>query len=189
MIRRANIADLDSIMLILKSIGHSAKDPAQGFLMADYTKNEEKHRQKYAHLLNTLTYTYVFENEGKVESFLIAYTLEQWRAEEPNWLSDTYWHPCFDKNRLNSAVLIYQTAMYPHLTGQGIGSQIYVTLLKDLEAGGITNMFAETVVAPVPNFASLNFRIKQKYELVGMRYELFEGTVYTTLIYCKKLEF
>lgn len=187
MIRRATIKDLDAIMLILKSIGNAAKDPAQGFLMADYTKDEETHRQKYAHLLDTLTYTYVYENDGNVESFLIAYTMDQWQKEAPNWLEDTYWHPNFDHTRLKSAILIYQTAMYPHLTGKGIGSKIYVTLFKDLEKDGITNMFAETIVAPTPNFASLNFRIKQNYELAGMRYELFEGTVYTTLIYCKSL--
>jgi len=187
MIRRATIEDLDAIMSILKSIGHASKDPAQGFLMADYTKNEETHRQKYAHLLDTLTYTYVYVNNEEVESFLIAYTMDQWIKEVPNWLEDTNWHPNFDKSSLDSAILIYQTAMYPHLTGKGIGSKIYLTLFKDLEKDGITNMFAETVVAPIPNFASLNFRIKQSYELVGMRYELFEGTVYTTLIYCKNL--
>jgi hypothetical protein len=42
--------------------------------------------------------------------------------------------------------------MYPHLTGKSIGSKIYKTLFLDLKRDGITNMFAETLISPIPNF-------------------------------------
>lgn len=185
MIRKATIEDLDGIIAILKSIGHAHKDPAQGFLMADYTRDEAAHRQNYAQDISFSPYVYVYENNSKVEAFLLAFPLDYWLQKEPHWLEDVYWHPEFEQKLLKTSVLIYQTAMYPQLTGKGIGSQIYQKLLPDLSQNGITNMLAETLIAPVPNFASLNFRVKQKYTLAGMRYETFEGTVYTTLIYNK----
>ncbi|MDX9872073.1 MAG: GNAT family N-acetyltransferase [Clostridia bacterium] len=187
MIRKASRQDLDGIVSILKSIGHAVKDPAQGFLMADYTKDEALYRQKYAQDLSLSPYAYVYDNNDKIEAFLLAYPLEYWLKKEPDWLEAVYWHPQFDKDLLKTSVLIYQTAMYPQLTGKGIGSQIYQQLLPDLQQNGITTMLAETVIAPIPNLASLNFRIKQKYDLAGMRYETFENTVYTTLVYSKDL--
>lgn len=185
MIRKALIQDLDGVLAVLKSVGNNNKDPHQGFLMNDYSRNEEAHRQKYARDLAALTYCYVYEGDSGVEAFLIAYTIEEWLKEVPDWLSAIYWRPGFDNNLLEDAVLINQTAMYPHLTGQGIGSRLYEALAADLRQRGIKGLFAETIIGPVPNLASLHFRLKQKYELVGMRYETHANTVYTTLIYYK----
>lgn len=185
MIRRATVKDLDSILAIVKSVGNRYKDPAQGFLMADYTRDEKRHRQKIARDLKKLTYSYVFEENHKVKAFLMAYKKENWLKEVPGWMDDIVWKPGFNKSLLENFVLINQTAMYPELSGHGIGSMLYEALLKDLKSDGITNIFAETIIAPVPNFASLNFRIKQKYELAGIRYEEYGGVIHTTLVYYK----
>lgn len=185
MIRKANIRDLSSILEILKSVGHSEKNPLQGFLMHDYTKDEEKHRKKYVQDLATLRFAYVYENASKVAAFLIAYTIKEWLRETPQWPEDIYWKPGFNKDLINNSIIINQTAMYPSLTGQGIGSRLYSALILDLKNAGIANIFAETIIAPFPNLASLNFRIKQKYEQVGVRYENHDNTIYTTLVYFK----
>lgn len=162
--------------------------PRQGFLMADYTKDVARHFQRYEKDLDRLDYTYVYlDDSEKVTAFLIAYTREEWLEEVPNWAGDIYWHPEFDKSCLDNFVLVNQRAMYPNATGQGIGSQLEKVFCADLRQDGIENIFSETVIAPTPNLASLNFRIKQGYQLVGMRYEPHGGTIFTTLVYYKQL--
>jgi len=46
---------------------------------------------------------------------------------------------------------------------------------------------AETIISPIPNFASLAFRKKQNYFLAGVRYEPYLGEMYTDLIYYKDI--
>ncbi|MDI6606669.1 MAG: GNAT family N-acetyltransferase [Candidatus Omnitrophota bacterium] len=185
MIRKADIQDLEDILSILKSVGTRQKDPERGFLMKDYTRNEKKHRQKYADDLKKLEYAYVYEENRQAKAFLIAYKKSEWLNEVPGWMDEIMWRPGFNRSSLNDFVMINQTAMYPDLTGQGIGSKLYERLMIDLAAAGVRHIFAETVIAPVPNMASLNFRLKQKYELAGVRYEECEGVVHTTLVYYK----
>ncbi|QNB46664.1 GNAT family N-acetyltransferase [Thermanaerosceptrum fracticalcis] len=187
MIRKASVHDLDSIMAILKALGTNDKNPTQGFLMSDYTVNEDLHRKKYEGDLKTLTYTYVYEEETKVKGFLIAYRKDEWLKEVPSWEEDIFWHPQFNRHALEDFVLINQTGMFPGLTGKGIGSSLYQALFADLAQAGITNIFAETIIAPTPNFASLHFRIKQKYSLAGVRYEKYNDTIFTTLVYHKRI--
>jgi len=185
MIRKAAINDLDGILSIVQSVGTRYKDPAQGFLMNDYTQKEEQYRDKYGNILDSCFYTYVYEDHEKIKAFLIAHTKDEWFSENPCWAKEIYWYPKFDTGLLDKFILINQTAMYPELTGKGIGSLLYESLIKDLKAAEIQNIFAETIIAPIPNLASLNFRIKQKYEIAGVRYEENNGTVYTTLVYYK----
>lgn len=186
-IREGDINDLNAIMSILKSVGNRYKNPDRGFLVSDYTLDDEKYKKKYTHDLQYHKYNYVYEEKGKVIAFLLAFTKEEWLNEVPDWLNDIHWHPGFDKTLLKDFALINQTAMYPEFTGQGIGSLLYERLIKDLAADGLENIFAETIIAPVPNFASLYFRIKQQYELIGTRYEDIQGKIFTTLIYHKEI--
>lgn len=187
MIRKAGISDLRGIYAILKKVGSTRKNPAEGFLMNDYSGEEEKHLSKYAADLEKLEYSYVFEEGDLVKAFLIAYHKEEWLRETPLWNEEVFWHPSFNMSQLDNFILINQTAMYPDLTGRGIGSKLYEALFRDVTNNGIYDVFAETLIAPVPNIASLNFRIKQKYQLAGVRYEKSEGTIYTTLVYHKGL--
>lgn len=69
-----------------------------------------------------------------------------------------------------------------------VGSLIYKRFLSDLKSEGIKNIFSETIVSPHPNFASLQFRRKQKFDLSGVRYEKYGGKLYTDLIYHKKVK-
>ena len=183
MIRKATIKDLDSIMAILKTLGTKEKNPDQGFMMNDYTANEDFYRQKYERDLMTLAYAYVYEDETAVKGFLLAYGKEEWLKEVPSWEKDVFWHPGFNHQNLENFVLINQTGMFPGLTGKGIGSSLYKALFHDLSQAGIFNIFAETIIAPTPNFASLHFRLKQKYSLAGVRYEENDSTIFTTLVY------
>lgn len=185
MLRKATYHDLDGIMSVLKSVGSGNKDPNRGFLMNDYTQNETFFREKYAHYLRNLSYNYVYEECERVTGFLMAFTKQEWLNENPSWIREIYWHPKFDQNRLNNFVLVNQTAMYHDQTGKGVGSLLYQALINDLKINSVFHIFAETIIAPVPNMASLNFRHKQKYELVGVRYENLNYTVYTTLVYYK----
>ena len=187
MIRRANYKDLAGIMRILQSVGTAIKDPVQGFLMNDYTSNLEYHKQKYAEDLSKLRYSYVYLEEGIIKAFLMAYTRSEWLTEVPDWEACTIWAPHFDKARLANYVLINQTAMLPELTGKGLGSLLYSRLFAELVQDGYSHVFAETVIAPYPNFASLSFRVKQKYQFAGLRYEELNGTNYTTLVYYKDI--
>lgn len=84
-------------------------------------------------------------------------------------------------------ILVDKTAILAHLTGKGIGSELYKKLIEDIKAKGIRDIFAETIISPTPNFASLSFRIKQNYTLAGMRYENYLNQIFTTLIYHKSI--
>ncbi len=183
MIRKANTFDLEGVLSVLQSVGTNIKDPLQGFLMADYTQNVAMYREQYAKYLKELKYKYVLEEDGKIKAFLLCYTKDEWLQEVPNWDKEIYWHPEFPSDGLDKFVLINQTAMYPELTGKGLGSRLYKALENDLRCDGIKYIMAETIVAPVPNFASLNFRIKQKYNFAGVRYEKYKEVMYSTLIY------
>jgi len=187
MIRKAGPQDLAGIMNILKQVGTAAKDPQQGFLMNDYTVNEDYHRQKYGKALAELKYAYVYCQGEEVQAFLMAYTKEEWQAEVPGWAEQTIWAPHFDRAMLDNYVVINQTAMLPSLTGKGLGSKLYQELFPRLVQDGYTHVFAETIIAPVPNFASLNFRVKHNYQLAGLRFEELNNTNFTTLVYYKKL--
>lgn len=187
MIRKAKVGDLDGIFTILKSVGSSVKDAKKGFLMADYHQDETKYRDKYREDLKKLTYTYVYHEGAIIKGFLIAFTKEEWLAEVPGWLEDVFWNPSFDRSALEKFVLINQTAVYPELKGKGIGSLFYRALQADLHQDGLKDIFAETIIAPVPNFASLQFRLKQNYKLAGMRYEPYQDRIYSTLVYHKEV--
>ena len=188
MLRQATSHDLDDIMSILKSLGSARKNPSLGFLMNNYSQNEPFFWKKYGSYLRSLSYKYVYEEDGNVAGFLLAFTKDEWLNENPSWIKEIYWRPGFDRNRLNNFVLINQTAICPGKTGRGIGSMLYAALFDDLKANGSFHVFAETIVAPVPNLASLNFRLKQKYELAGVRYEDADNTVFTTLVYYKPVK-
>ncbi len=188
MIRKAKASDLDGIFSVLQSVGTEKKEALQGFLMNDYLKNEEKFRAKYSADLQKLSYKYVYLEDNQIKGFLLAYRKEEWLQEVPNWLENIYWHPQFAKYCLENFVLINQTALLPGSTGQGIGSLLYEALLADLRQAGIADIFAETIIAPMPNIASLHFRMKQNYMLAGIRYERQDNSVYTTLVYHKKVK-
>ena len=119
---------------------------------------------------------------------MIAYTKDEWLKDNQNWIEDVYWKPDFDKSKLDNFVVVDKTAVLADLTGQGIGSHIYTRLISDLKSEGIENIFAETIISPQPNFASLQFRKKQKYSLAGMRYEDYNDNMYTDLVYHKHVE-
>lgn len=187
-VRKALPGDIDSIISILMSVGNMKKDPNQGFLMDDYTKNQDFHRRVFAEELKTTAFTFVCEENNKVIAFTKAYTREEWLKKVPGWEKEVFWKPDFNKELLANYALINQSAMFPDLTGKGVGSLMFKFLIKELKAKNISNIFAETIVAPIPNLASLNYRIKQKYDFAGMRYEEFNGQVFTTLIYCKDVK-
>lgn len=185
MIRKATGSDIEGIYDVLKSVGNTDKIASRGFLISNYTKDEKQYREKYARDLQSLRYMYVYCEETRIKGLLFAYTGEEWLQENPKWEAEIFWHPSFDKKRLRKFILVNQTAMYPELTGKGIGSGLYDALLVDITREGIYDIFAETVIAPVPNFASLNFRLKQKYNIAGLRYETVDDRTVTTLVYHK----
>ncbi len=185
-VRKARHEDIDAIMKIASTVGKGTKNHRQGFLMDDYTKNIEGHRRNMATKIETLDYFYVAVAE-EVVGFLMGYTKDQWLELNPNWLDDVYWHPEMDRRKLDRFILIDKTAIRSNLTGLGIGSKIYEKLIKDMRGKNISNIFAETLIAPIPNFASLEFRLKQKYQLCGFRYERYQGRVLSTLVYNKEI--
>lgn len=186
-VRKANKNDLNEIYGIACSVGSSEKISEQGFLVDDYISNPKLYKKKLLQGILKLNHFYVAEYD-KIYGFMMAYTKEEWLLDNPDWISDVYWRPDFDKNKLENFVVVDKTAVKADLTGQGIGSLIYTRLLSDLKSQGIDNIFAETIISPQPNFASLQFRKKQKYNLAGMRYEDYNNNLYTDLIYHKNVE-
>ena len=191
-VRRIEEKDIEPIYQIAASVGKSAKDSNQGFLVDDYASQPAFYKEKFLKLSQRLEHFYVAENvaaPGKtlVVGFLMAYTREQWLEDNPDWIEEVKWHPNFDRERLESFVVIDKTAIRAHLTGHGIGSELYKRLIADIRPKGITTLMAETIISPIPNFASLAFRKKQDYRLAGIRYEPYLGEMYTDLIYYKDI--
>ena len=191
-VRPVSEKDIPEIYQIAASVGKGAKDSNQGFLVDDYASDKDYYLNKFLTLSQRLEHFYVAENvaspgKSRVVGFLIAYTRDQWLKDNPDWVEEVKWHPNFDINRLNSFVVVDKTAIRAHLTGHGIGSELYKRLIADIRPKGITTMMAETIISPVPNFASLAFRKKQNYFLAGVRYEPYMGEMYTDLIYYKDI--
>lgn len=186
-VRKANKSDVNDIYGIACSVGTSEKISEQGFLVDDYRSNPRFYKRKLMKAINNLEHFYIAEYD-KIYGFMIAYSKDEWLKDNPNWIKDVYWKPDFDKSKLDNFVVVDKTAVQADLTGQGIGSHIYTRLISDLKSEGIENIFAETIISPQPNFASLQFRKKQKYSLAGMRYEEYNNNMYTDLVYHKHVE-
>lgn len=191
-VRRVTEDDLNAIYQIAVSVGRTDKDSKQGFLVDDYASRPDFYMDKFRQLSQRLEHFYVAENvsgigKSHVVGFLIAYTRDQWLQDNPDWLEEVKWHPGFDGSRLENFVVIDKTAIRAHLTGHGIGSELYKRLIADIRPKGITTLMAETIISPIPNFASLAFRKKQEYSLAGIRYEPYLGETYTDLIYYKDI--
>ncbi|MDD4503772.1 MAG: GNAT family N-acetyltransferase [Clostridiaceae bacterium] len=186
-VRKAEASDMNAIFDVAATVGTSEKIAEQGFLVDDYLSKPAYYKKKIRHWIQNLEYLYVAEYD-KIYGFLIAYTREEWLRDNPNWLHDVYWNPDFDKSWTKNFIVVDKTAVFADLTGMGIGSLIYKRLLEDLRTEGIKHIFAETIISPQPNFASLQFRKKQKYSLAGVRYEKYNNNLYTDLIYHKRAE-
>ncbi|MGI6584589.1 MAG: GNAT family N-acetyltransferase [Gracilibacteraceae bacterium] len=186
-VRKAQSSDINGIYDVASSVGTSEKISEQGFLIDDYLSKPFYYKKKIGHWIENLEYFYVAEYD-KIYGFMMAYTKKEWLKENPNWIQDVYWNPEFDLSWLNNFIVVDKTAVFADLTGMGIGSLIYKRLLEDLKVEGIEHIFAETIISPQPNFASLQFRKKQKYSLAGFRYEKYNNILYTDLIYHKKAE-
>lgn len=187
-VRNAKAKDVDNIYEIACSVGTSEKISEQGFLVDDYVSNPVYYKKKIKRAISSLEHFYVAEYD-KIYGFMLAYTKNEWLNDNPNWMQDVYWRPDFDMSKTENFLVVDKTAVYADLTGMGIGSLIYKRLLEDLTAEGIDNIFAETIISPMPNFASLQFRKKQKYNLAGVRYEYYRDNLYTDLIYYKPVRY
>ncbi|SDL30511.1 GNAT family N-acetyltransferase [Natronincola ferrireducens] len=187
-VRKASPKDVQEIYHIACTVGKNKKDSTQGFLVDDYASDPKFYKTKLLENILELDHFYVAESfNNKIVGFLMAYTKEQWLKYNPNWIEEVFWHPNFDKANIENFVVIDKTAIFAPLTGHGIGSRLYVTLINDITSKGIHNIFAETIISPIPNFASLSFRKKQNYVLAGTRYEHYKEETYTDLIYYKSV--
>lgn len=186
-VRKATPKDLQSIYQVACSVGNNKKEANKGFLVDDYSSNPKYYQTKLLENIFELDHFYIAESYNKVVGFLIAYTKEQWLKYNEGWIEEVYWKPDFNIKNTNDFILVDKTAILSHLTGKGIGSELYKKLIFDIKAKEIYNIFAETIISPTPNFASLSFRIKQNYALAGMRYEDYLDQVFTTLIYHKSI--
>lgn len=186
-VRKAKKSDVNEIYKIACSVGTSEKKSEQGFLIDDYASNPKFYKRKFLRGINSLNHFYVAEYD-RIYGFMVAYDKEEWLRDNPNWIEDVNWSPNLDRSKLENFIVVDKTAIQAGLTGQGIGSLIYKRLVSDLESEGIEHIFAETIIDPHPNFASLQFRKKQKYTLAGMRYEEYNNLMLTDLIYYKPAE-
>ncbi len=186
-VRKACPKDLHSIYQVACSVGNNKKEANHGFLVDDYSSNPKYYQTQLLEKIFELDHFYVAESYNKIVGFLIAYTKQQWLKYNEGWIDDIYWKPDFDIKKTKDFILIDKTAILSHLTGKGIGSELYKKLIPSIKASGINDIFAETIISPTPNFASLSFRIKQNYTLAGMRYEDYLDQTFTTLIYHKSI--
>ncbi len=187
-VRKATTKDLTAIYKVACSVGTKTKESYSGFLMDDYRSKPKYYQKFFLERIFELDHFYVAESQSGVLGFLMAYNKDQWLKYNPDWIEDIMWRPDFDMEKTDNFVVIDKTAIMANLTAKGIGSNLYKRLIKDLKEKGIKHIFAETLIDPTPNFASLAFRKKQKYALAGMRYETYMDTLYTDLIYYKAVE-
>lgn len=153
-VRKAEVCDLNAIFDVAASVGTSEKVAEQGFLVDDYLSKPAYYKKKIKNWIQELEHFYIAEYD-KVYGFMIAYTKEEWLRDNPEWLHDIYWNPEFDVTWTENFMVVDKTAVYSDLTGMGIGSLIYKRLLEDLKTDQIEHIFAETIISPQPNFASL----------------------------------
>jgi len=184
-IRKAKSKDVDSIFRVACSVGTKTKESYSGFLRDDYLSKPKYYQKFFLEKVLELTYFYVAESPSGILGFLMAYSKDQWLKYNPEWIEDTIWNPDFNIEKTDNFIVIDKTAIMADLTARGIGSSLYRGLITDLKERGIDNIFAETLISPTPNFASLAFRQKQNYSLSGIRYENYMNTRYTDLIYHK----
>lgn len=182
-VRRASIGDVDQVYNIACSVGKNRKDSYQGFLIDNYRSDPDYYRTMFERGIFELNHFYVAENNDVLLGFLMAHTKEQWLAKNPGWIDGIHWHPGFDMRKTENFILVDKTAVRADLTSRGIGSRLYMRLIRDIRTRGIRDMFGETVVDPVPNFASMAFRKKQNYTLAGVHYEKYNGGIVTDLVY------
>jgi len=186
-VRKAIPEDVNEIYRIAATVGQKNKDADLGFLIDDYKSDPLRYKEMFLSRIFELEHFYVAYTSQKPVAFLMAYSKADWLRYNPGWLDEIYWHPGFDKKHTKKFVLVDKTAVLSGLTGLGIGSKLYEKLIADITAKGIKNIFAETIISPVPNFASLQFRRKQRYQLAGVRYEEYNGEILTDLIYHKRV--
>lgn len=185
-VEKATEDDLRGILKVASSVGNGKSNSKQGFLMDNYSKDTEKYREKFRKDIHNSDMFYVIKKRGIVLGFLLAYTKEQWLDIEPNWIFDTNWKDNFDKKALKKFVILEKIAVRSHLTGKGVGSELFKRFRKDALKNGILDMFSETILAPKPNFASMEFAMKQNYTLGGIRYEEHNKKILTTIVYHKR---
>ncbi|MCC5912653.1 MAG: GNAT family N-acetyltransferase [Clostridiaceae bacterium] len=184
---KATEKDMEGLLAVAASVGTGDKNHRQGFLMDNYHKDKEKYIKKFQEDMANSKMFYVIKKGEKVLGFLLAYTKEQWIKMEPNWVFDTSWKWDFDKKALKKFVILEKIAVKSSMTGNGIGSELFKKFREDARSMGIHDMFSETLISPKPNFASMEFAMKQQYQLAGIRYEKFDGKVLTDIIYHRKL--
>jgi GNAT superfamily N-acetyltransferase len=186
-VRKAKSGDEEGIYNIACSVSEGVRDSYKGFLMDDYPSEPDYYLSLFKNRIENLEYFFVAVLNGKIVGFSLAYKKRMWLKYYPDWLETINWHPTFDTRLLEDFVLIDKTAIIAEHTGEGVGSLLYDEIIKQMRSHGIHHIFSETLVDPVPNFASLSFRKKQRYQLAGMRYEEHKGIMYTDLIYWKKI--
>lgn len=185
-IEKAREDDLNGILKVASSVGNGKTSSKQGFLMDNYSKNTDKYREKFRKDMQNSNMFYVIKKRDMVLGFLLAYNKEQWLNIEPNWIFDTNWKDNFDKKTLKKFVILEKIAVRSHLTGKGVGSELFKRFRRDALKNGIRDMFSETILAPKPNFASMEFAMKQNYNLGGVRYEEHNNKIFTTIVYHKR---
>jgi len=187
-VHKAKVDDVEQIYRVACSVGTALKDPYKGFLIDDYLSDPDYYKEMFAKAAQELNHFYVAKKNDVVVGFLMAYPKERLLEVDPLWLEEIVWDPDFDhESRTKNFALVGKTAIHANLTGKGIGSSLYTRLIRDLKAKGIEDLFGETVISPTPNFASLAFRIKQKYSLAGIRYVDYKGRRVTDLIYHRRI--
>jgi len=184
-VRRAQPKDLEGIFNVAVSVGKAKKTSYHGFLMDNYEKKPDYFRKKFEKNIQSLQYFYVAQSKGEILGFIMAYTAQEWFKDNPEWTDNIMWKPDFRVFQYENFVLTDKIAVRSDLRGCGIGSKMYKKYISDLKESAINHVFSETIIDPVPNFASLSFRKKQSFKLAGIRYEKYKGKMYTDLIYYK----
>jgi len=187
-IRKAEVEDVDDIIHVASSVGKGKNESYNGFLMDNYRDNKLHFKRVFQEKIQNLEFFYVAEKQKKVIGFLIGYTKEEWLLDNPNWIEEILWNPNFDLEITKDFVLSDKMAILANYTGRGVGSKIYKRFMNDMNTLGYKYLFSETIIDPIPNFASLSFRKKQSYKLAGMRYEKHDGVSYADLIYYKPID-
>ncbi len=187
LIRKAKPKDLEGIFQIAKEVGSSRKNMNTGFLIDDYSVSPEKYKKNFKEKIVSGKYFYVAVEKRKPVAFLMANTVDEWESSCPNWKQMVRWRPDFYWTGIKTFIYSEKLAVDTNYAGKGIASLLYDSMMSDMLASNIHDIFSETVISPIPNMASLGFRRKQGFTLAGVRYEEFQNNIVTNLVFHKKV--
>lgn len=115
----------------------------------------------------------------EIVGYLLAHDFNIWEQQNPNW-SKNLNIPDEKLKFYRNQKTLYLQHIARNKINQGIATQLFAQLLEIAVLKGFTRIVCEILADPIPNQVSLEFHLKQGFEIVGQDLEK-GGLVWTVL--------